>query len=161
MAYRFTPMFIPGKNHVTADAFSRRSDSPISRLPSKASPEPSQAISNNVSPGYSDTFGPPNWVSSPSISAIIANMTITTPTAEEMYKADRLEEMVLGKVSLTLPPSNTTQMWRQSRGRNSRLRAWHHPCTSSYTGLSRVVCLMTAKTGTFSYRSSSSTGTPL
>ena len=82
---------------MTADAFSQRSDLPISRLPSKASPEPSQAISNNVLPGYSDTFGPPNWVSSPSISAIIANMTITTPTAEEMHEADRLEEMVLGK----------------------------------------------------------------
>ena len=33
MAYSFTPMYIPGKDHVTPDALFRRSNSPIAALP--------------------------------------------------------------------------------------------------------------------------------
>ena len=106
MAYKFTPMYIPGKDHVTADAFSRRSDSPVSKLPPKAGPDPLQTTSNNVLPGYTDTFGPPNWISSPSISTIIAKMTITTPTTEEVYETDRLEEMVLGSATAHIAAFN-------------------------------------------------------
>jgi hypothetical protein len=64
LAYRFTPKYIPGKEHVTADALSRRSDSPIASIP-VIKPKLSQTQDNNVSPAYSDTFGPPNWVSPP------------------------------------------------------------------------------------------------
>ena len=65
LAYRFTPKYIPGKLHVTADALSRRSDSPIaSQEPPKPCHAPKQT-QNNVKPAYSNTFGPPSWVSTP------------------------------------------------------------------------------------------------
>ena len=66
LAYRFTPKYIPGKLHVTADALSRRSDSPIaSQEQPKPCHAPQHSTRNNVSPAYSNTFGPPSWVSTP------------------------------------------------------------------------------------------------
>ena len=54
--YRFKVKHIPGKDHVTPDAFSRRQDSPISQIST-----PKQDLDGNLSnvmPGYSDTMGP-------------------------------------------------------------------------------------------------------
>ena len=68
MMYRFKVKHIPGKDHVTPDAFSRRQDSPISQIST-----PKQDLDgnfSNVMPGYSDTMGPPSWVSTPSVAAM-------------------------------------------------------------------------------------------
>ena len=67
MAYSFTPVHIAGKKHVVPDTLSRRSDAPAlsaEKPPSK----PPQC--HNVLPEYEDTFGPPQWVSKPIISAV-------------------------------------------------------------------------------------------
>ena len=64
MAFRFTPLYVPGKLHVVPDTMSRRWDSPVHSLPRLPSSPP---VDNNVLPQYSDTFGPPNWVSNPQV----------------------------------------------------------------------------------------------
>ena len=63
-AFRFTPRYVPGKLHVVPDAMSRRSDSPIADLPTPVKKPPPD---NNVLEVYQDTFGPPSWVSGPSV----------------------------------------------------------------------------------------------
>ena len=94
MAYRFKPIYIPGKAHVVPDTMSRRSDSPIAIIPKRKAPPP---VVNNVLPAYSETMGPPTWVTPPSLSAILS--PITSPsTAAESSASDRLEELLLGKV---------------------------------------------------------------
>ena len=67
MAYSFTPVHIAGKKHVVPDTLSRRSDSPAlsaEKPPSK----PPQCV--NVLPEYEETFGPPQWVSTPFVTAV-------------------------------------------------------------------------------------------
>ena len=66
MAYMFKPIHVPGKKHVVPDAFSRRHDSPIIFL-EKLPVEP--PVSNNVTDDYENTFGPPSWISSPTVSS--------------------------------------------------------------------------------------------
>jgi hypothetical protein len=63
LPYRFTPVYIPGKEHVVPDCHSRRGDSPV--LPEPAGPEVDLLDIENVESGYSDCFGAPNWVSGP------------------------------------------------------------------------------------------------
>ena len=58
MMYRFKAKYVPGKDHVIPDAFSRRHDSPIHTTPM-----------SNVLPGYSHTLAPPSWVSPPTLAA--------------------------------------------------------------------------------------------
>ena len=84
MAFKFTPQYIPGKDHVTPDAFSRRYDSPIgsTRIVKPVS-SPTQAP-NNVLPAYNETFGPPAWVSPPSLTATSAPILTTPPNMEEV-----------------------------------------------------------------------------
>ena len=103
MMYRFRVKYIPGKDHVIPDAFSRRNDSPIGQAENMT----------NVRSGYSDTFGPPSWVSHPSISAI----AVTNTSAEA--DASNIEELLTGVVlasimeinqhSLLSPLTSTTQ----------------------------------------------------
>ena len=82
MAYSFKPIHIPGKKHVVPDAFSRRSDSPILTMPKQ---ENSLPTSDNILPGYSDSLGPPSWVSGPleanSIEADAEKMMLANTTA--------------------------------------------------------------------------------
>ena len=59
--------------------------------------DPLQTNTNNVLPGYSETFGPPSWVSPPSVCAIIARI-VSTPTMEELNEAYWLEELMMGKI---------------------------------------------------------------
>ena len=66
MAYRFQPVHVPGKKHVVPDTMSRRSDSPAYDYPRLPREPPT---TNNVLPEYQDTFGPPDWVASPSVDA--------------------------------------------------------------------------------------------
>ena len=61
-AYKFTPRYLPGKLHVVPDTMSRRSDSPVGQYPQLPKAPP---VANNVGPGYSDSFGPPKWISPP------------------------------------------------------------------------------------------------
>ena len=71
LAFRFKPIHIPGKLHVTADAMSRRSDSPIAtQLKPKPRSDILDPMANNVLPAYSTTFGPPSWVSPPTVAAL-------------------------------------------------------------------------------------------
>ena len=58
MMYRFKAKYVPGKDHVIPDTFSRRHDSPINQIPM-----------SNVLPGYSDKLAPPAWISPPTIAA--------------------------------------------------------------------------------------------
>ena len=55
LKFRYTPVHVAGKKHVVPDAFSRRGDD--------------EAVSN-VLPGYANTMGPPDWVSSPTLGQI-------------------------------------------------------------------------------------------
>ena len=57
LMYRFTPAFIPGKQHVVPECLSRRSDSPISD------------ITSTVEAGYATCLAPPAWVAQPPIGA--------------------------------------------------------------------------------------------
>ena len=62
MKFKFQVMHIPGKKNVTADALSRRHDSPVSALPThrvKCIPD------SNTPNGYSSNLRPPEWVSPP------------------------------------------------------------------------------------------------
>ena len=94
MAYKFTPMFIPGKAHVVPDTMSRRHDSPIADLPPYSAPPPAD---NNVLPGYKEKFGPPNWVSSPTVPALVS-MTAIPVSEQPDTHTDEMEEMLLGQV---------------------------------------------------------------
>ena len=67
MAFRFKPVYVPGKLHVVPDAMSRRSDSPVHDL---QKPPVAPPVDNNVLPGYSETFGPPSWVSESQVSRL-------------------------------------------------------------------------------------------
>ena len=75
MAYRFQPVHVPGKKHVVPDTMSRRSDSPAYDYPRLPREPPT---TNNVLPEYQATFGPPDWVASPSVDAFY-------PDPEELY----------------------------------------------------------------------------
>ena len=66
-AYRFTLMYISGKDHVVPDAISRRNDSPIFDMEKLPRLPP---VANNVLPQYENTFGPPSWVSPPKVAAV-------------------------------------------------------------------------------------------
>ena len=107
MAYQFTPRYIPGKDHVTPDAFSRRSDAPIASAP--ISKPAKFQMPNNVLPAYSETFGPPVWVSPPSFSATSAPVLTSSPNTEEISESNRLEELMMGIVlaDITAITNNT------------------------------------------------------
>ena len=70
MAYKFKPVYVPGKKHVVPDSFSRRHDSPVTTQEQLPKLPPT---SSNVLPPYESTFGPPDWVHSPEVSAIEAD----------------------------------------------------------------------------------------
>ena len=96
LAFRFLPIHIPGKDHVTADTFSRRSDHPNHPKPTNLATPAPDTIMNNVLPAYADHLGPPSWVAPPS--AISAVLFMDEPTDEDIATADDLEELVAGKV---------------------------------------------------------------
>ena len=99
MMYRFKVKHIPGKDHVTPDAFSRRQDSPISQISI-----PKQDLDGNLSnvmPGYSDTMGPPSWVSTPSVAAMSLS-----PSPTEAKAAFDTEELLTGLVLASIAGIN-------------------------------------------------------
>ena len=62
MAFQFKPVHIPGKKHIVPDTFSRRQDAPALTEPKLPTEPP---VTSNVLPEYSNSFGPPAWVSQP------------------------------------------------------------------------------------------------
>jgi hypothetical protein len=106
LPFRFTPVFIPGKLHVTPDCYSRRSD-----FPEQPSPQPGEAINlldiQNVQPDYAASFSPPAWVSRPQraegIAAALSAHPVEVPSEEETRNAqDWVEDRLMnnGQVSL-------------------------------------------------------------
>ena len=112
MLYRFSPVHIPGKKHVTADCFSRRSDNPIQDM-DKPTSTPLITDISNVQPGYADHLGPPSWVSGPNNSAPHCSVASLLdqpdqenmgmfhglrqqPSTAEMVEAEEIEQMVVG-----------------------------------------------------------------
>ena len=81
MRFRYKTVHVPGKNHVVPDTLSRRSDT--------------QDEASNVLAGYSDTMGPPSWVSSPTMAGLIAADTVEGDDDEAMIQGlamSRLEQ---------------------------------------------------------------------
>ena len=103
LPYRFTPVYVPGKKHVVPDCYSRRGDSPI--LPSKPDTSVDLLDIGNVEPGYSDTFGPPAWVSSPAAGPHSGSsdprMTVTQGTSQSLGNQGKLCSINSSKDSLT------------------------------------------------------------
>jgi hypothetical protein len=91
MMYRFKVRHIPGKDHVIPDAFSRRQDSPIGHT-THNKPQHDGNMTN-VLPGYSETLGPPSWVSTPTVSSITL-----APTPEETKDATDIDELLTGVI---------------------------------------------------------------
>ena len=79
LKYRFRTVHVPGKKNVVPDTFSRRSDTS------------DQESHSNVLPAYSDTMGPPDWVSFPA-TASYTIASYSTPNHLE----DETEAFVLG-----------------------------------------------------------------
>ena len=97
MAFKFVPIYIPGKLHVVPDTLSRRSDSPIADLPT-----PSKAVPtvNNVLPEYSNSIGPPTWVSSPLVCSL--SQITSDHIDEEIYEFDDIDGILMGRVYASL-----------------------------------------------------------
>ena len=102
LPYRFTPVFIPGKAHVTADCYSRRSDFP--EQPDLTSADKISLLDiENVQPEYSSTMGPPSWVSQPaSIMAALSAHPADDPTLQEADASHTVEQeiIVAGNMSI-------------------------------------------------------------
>ena len=121
LPYRFTPIYIPGKKHVVPDCYSRRGDSPVA--PFKPDTTVDLLDISNVQPGYSDTFGPPSWVSSPAGNSGSSDprMTVTRGTFQSPGNQGKLCSNYLSKDSLTLPSAGTYDMdTHQEQGSGTR-----------------------------------------
>ena len=95
LPYRFTPVFIPGKAHVTADCYSRRSDFP--EQPDHTNADQISLLDiENVQPEYSSTMGPPSWVSQPaSIMAALSAHPANDPTLQEADASHTVEQELI------------------------------------------------------------------
>ena len=131
LPYRFTPVYIPGKKHVVPDCYSRRGDSPIT--PSQPASPVDLLDIDNVKPGYSDTFGPPAWVSSPAglnSGSSDPRMTVTQGTSQSLGDLGKLCSINSSKDSLTFP----------SAGNHSR-----HTCQEQSSATRAVLAAFTAR----------------
>ena len=102
LPYRFTPIFIPGKAHVTADCYSRRQD-----FPEHPGPPDADKISlldiDNVQPGYSTSLAPPSWVSQPaSIMAALSAHPADSPTLQEADASHTVEQEIIVAASMSI-----------------------------------------------------------
>ena len=64
-------------------------------------PADMDASMSNVLPGYSDSLGPPSWVSTPTVSALTL-----APTAEEIQDTTRIDEFLTGIILATITEVN-------------------------------------------------------
>ena len=85
MMYRFKVKHIKGKDHVIQDTFSRRQDSPINK-------SNNDKYMSNVLSGYSDTLGPPSWVSPPTIAALVTKAIPSSFNTNAAQDAKDIEE---------------------------------------------------------------------
>ena len=132
MAYTFTPAHIPGKQHVVPDTLSRRNDSPVllSPKPPKMAPEDSL-----VGPGYSESFGPPSWISSPQVSSLQSNDDSSQTTeAEDLYLAQA--QVTLAEVTGYLPSvEHSVITWNslcEACNSDTEYRALHKAVTDQF-----------------------------
>ena len=114
LPYRFTTIFVPGKDHVTPDCFSRRSDFPApEQAPVPQSPDLLDIA--NVSAAYSSSFSPPTWVSQPEsertwpaeeagVLAFLTSHPMSSPSPSEEESTHAVEAQVahLGQSSLII-----------------------------------------------------------
>ena len=87
--FRFQVKHIPGKKHVVPDTLSRRQDSPILRnctTKQDVDGNPMQVLT-----GYSNSLGPPSWVSTPSAASISAQIS-----PHEHEEASEMEAFITG-----------------------------------------------------------------
>lgn len=96
MKYQFQVTHIPGKLHVVPDAFSRRTDSPISNPSSQSM----------VTAAYSDSLGPPAWVSPPTIGSL-------TTQHEEMLQGQIISTLALINASLSAEANSNIVSWQK------------------------------------------------
>ena len=100
LPYHFTPIYIPGKDHVTPDCQSRRSDHPD--LP-QVTDQISLLDIQNVGQGYSSSLGHPSWVSPPSpLVASLSAHPFDQPSLSDSTAAHLHEQLLAmdGQVSL-------------------------------------------------------------
>ena len=96
LPYRFTPIYIPGKDHVTPDSQSRRTDHP--ELP-QASDQISLLDIQNVGQGYSSSLGHPSWVSPPSsLVAFLSTNPFDQPSLKQSTQCQSLIKLLSGNV---------------------------------------------------------------
>ena len=100
MAYRFTTIHIPGKQHVVPDTLSRRSDNQSNEGTSSISLTPTDSA---VQPLYSETFGPPSWVQQPEISTIGFTNVGDSQDNEALYLLAALSDSAEASATVALP----------------------------------------------------------
>ena len=104
LPYRFHPIYVPGKEHVTPDTLSRRHDDQLGPLhPVSGHPGAGDQPAGQVQHSYAETLSPPAWVTSPTLlSCILA----TQPTEEEVEHSNELEEFITGTAVASLAALN-------------------------------------------------------
>ena len=125
MMYRFRVKHIKGKDHVIPDTFSRRQDSPINK-------SDNDKYLSNVLSGYSDTLGPPSWVSSPTVAALINNAICSSFDTHAAQDAADIEDYLTGIVLASITEINQTSL--------SPLTSPDHPTALSWARL-EAACL--------------------
>ena len=108
MAYSFVPVHIPGKKHVVPDTMSRRHDAPA-YLADKPPTQPPPC--SNVLPEYDSNFGPPSWVSPPTV----ATMEQCEIEAEELYSGYTISTLAAINSSIQQEDGYTTITWETMR----------------------------------------------
>ena len=94
LPYCFTPIYIPGKDHVTPDCHSRRTDHPDL---APVTDQISLLDIKNVGQGYSSSLGLPSWVSPPcSLLATLSAYPFDQPSHGESTAAYMHEQLLTG-----------------------------------------------------------------
>lgn len=113
LPYRFQPIYVPGKEHVTPDALSRRHDGQPDHQPDAGQiyqPDAGQVhqpdqdqLAGQVQSSYAESLSPPTWVTSPTLLSCILTVQ---PTEEEMERSTELEELLTGTAMASLAALN-------------------------------------------------------
>ena len=100
LPYRFTPVFVPGKEHVTPDCFSRRSDH------NYQAPEPKQTVDlldiGNVRAEYATSLSAPSWVSQPGVLAAFTAHPISNLEKSQAEDTDMVEALLVAAARSSL-----------------------------------------------------------
>ena len=98
--FRFLIKHIPGKKHVVPDTFSRREDSPIVR--NSISKRDFDGNTMQVLTGYSESLGPPSWVSIPTVAAMSL-----LPSIHDNRQSSDTEEFLTGLILSSIASINS------------------------------------------------------